>query len=680
MHARLLTSALAAAGILSAAGAALGAIPADDDAQPDENGPVVVGERRGVYKAFQLKRLSGGFDYLGEYRTQKQKNSDGTTLVDRATRNRETLTLSGEAAVGHENLLDLSGDVGLGLDGTRFDSDTVGQSTNDLAVLTLFDVRALVFGQSQLPVTAYAVRDQTVVNREFAGSIDSTTTEYGGIANLRLDTAPTTLHIYNLQQDQTDPFGSVDYHQNQSTAALDSNIKISDAQSLQIDYELDDVQETQGFSYHDSYIRNDGTFTHQVEFDPEDHDNLYSTLRVYDQTGLVDLSVLRLDERLNLYHTDTLASWYTGTLERQTHAGSEQQLAQGSANIRHKLYQSLVSTASVGASQLKIPGDFTANDAFVSGGLDYTKKVPLGELSAAATAQYNTENNSERGSAIHVSGESHTFNDPFPINLNGRNIDPNSIRVTNVNGFPIYSPGSDYTVNILPDRAELFRVIGGQIADGQTVLVEYDLGAEPASTIDTFTYTISLRYTVEEGWLAGLSPYLTYTQTDHSLNTSDPSRIVLDDFRSLIYGVDYQIGDFMFTAEQENHDSTVQPFDAQRLEASYNRRLGLRSSLNISASYNQVEYHAENTTIEFSRFQADWTQDLSDSFDLNLELRYTNENQSPGDSVQGFEEGLQVNWHLHQTSLFVSVRNATLFGDTTDTSSQSLALGLHRAF
>ncbi len=677
MRSRLLTSVFATAGILSAAGPARGGQPVDAAA---DDGPVIIGSKRGVYRTLELHRVDAAFEFLGQYRKDTQKSADGSKLTDTETQLRETLNVSTEAYIGHKNLIDFSGDVKLGLEDITLDSQTAGQKTTDSSLLTLFDVRALILGESDLPVTAYARRDDTLVNRDFAGSIDSVTLEYGLVGTLRSKVAPTSLQVFHREQDQTDQLSTVDYHQVQDTIALDSNVKISEAQRLELDYTFDRATEEQGSLYKDEYDRHDGTFTHLIDFGPENRHNLRSSLRVYDQTGIADQSLIRLDEQLRLHHSDRLESWYDGTIERQSHAGVDQNFARGAAHLRHKLFDSLVSTGGMGASQLEIPGDFTSREIFGSAGLDYTKKVPLGRLNASAAVDLNSQDNSERGSVLPVANESRTFNDPFPITLSRRNINPASIRVTHLSGFPTYNAGSDYTIDAFPDRVELRRIVGGGIADGETVLISYDVGAEPANTIDTTTYVITLRYTIEEGWLTGLSPYMIYTQTDHRLGTADASLIALDDIRSLTYGMDYRIGDFAFKAEQENHDSTFQPFDARRLEATYNRRLGLGSSLNLSATQDRIDYRLDDNTLELARLRGRLNYNLGQTLDMMVELIYRDETQTRGSSVKGFEQGVQFNWHLRQTSVFVSLRNAMLDGDSVDTTSQTFALGFRRDF
>lgn len=669
----------AAACLLAASGTAWGRQDANAP-QPQDDGPVIVGAKRGKYTPLEFRSITAGFEFLGQYHKEKQKQSDGTTLEDRETRLRETLNLEWDASIGHKNLIDFSGGAKLGVESIDTRSDTEGVNSKDNELVDMYDLRALILGESELPVTLYTKRDQSQSDREFAGTIESTTSESGAIAQLRSKVAPTTLQIFHREEDQSDPLGTTDYNLTQDTAHLESNVVLTDAQRLEVDYTFDSVDEKQGSLFQDTYDRNDGTFTHLLDFGPDKRDNLRSSFRVYTQTGLVAQETYRLDEQLRLYHSDRLDSHYDATLEDRTIQGQEQKLVRGLAGIRHRLFDSLTSTASIGGTREEITDISTSDTVFVTGGLDYTKKVPWGRLDASLGLSFQTQDNSDRGTSVAIQNESHTFNDPFPIVISRRNIVPSSVRVTAASGFPEYQEGSDYTLDAFSNRIELRRVVGGAIADGETVLVSYEVGPEPGNTLDTNTQTVTLRYTIDEGWLTGLSPYLIYRRTDESVSTKDPSQFILDDVNSLTYGLDYRLGGLFLKAEEENHDSTVQPYDATRLEASYNQRFSRDSALNLSATQEMIDYRDETSSVTLNRLSGRWTQRFEPSLELSVDLVYRDEQDGDGTSTQGFEQGLEIRWRKRQTSVYLTLRNSMLDGDSVNNSSQALVFGFRRDF
>jgi hypothetical protein len=261
-----------------------------------------------------------------------------------------------------------------------------------------------------------------------------------------------------------------------------------------------------------------------------------------------------------------------------------------------------------------------------------------------------------------------------------RNILPGSITVTSATGFPTYTEGFDYTVAYFPDRAEITVVIGANIADGQTILVDYTVGPEPSSDIDSVTTTVSVRYTFTETALHGLAFFTTYRTQDFNISTSDPSLFVLDDYRDLLYGTEFRRGGLRLLVQQDIHDSTTNPFTNTRLEADYGLRLGPDSMFSIELSRDLINYDDPDNDVVFDRIDSHWNQRLSRQWDMELRVRYFDEsNELEGDS-RGVDQSLALHWRKGRTTAYANIRNAFNFSDPSKTTSQTLELGFRRDF
>jgi hypothetical protein len=646
--------------------------------QPDE-GPVVIG-RRDRWKAIELDRISASLSFLGRYRRDEQTGGGGPDFTDTESLLRETFDLSTRSFIGHRNLLDLTADVSLGLEDNYLDSDVAGiENQHDSTFLYLYNVQGLILGKGPAPVTAYSLRNETNQDRQFGGSIDTTTTEHGVSVRTFAETAPTTIGYFHRDSDTDDQTGVGDSSIRQDNVSLNSQWSPTANQSLSLDYTYDDIHESQQTGPEVDFRRHDATLTHLLSFGPSERHSLRSNLEFDDQQGDYAFQQLRLNEILQLEHSDRLDSRYDLTISDGEVSGVSQQLYTGSAQVRHKLFQSLVSRARAGASRNTSGDDFTSDQVFGDAGLDYTKKVPYGQFDAGTTLVLNHTENSETTSAVPVSGEARTFRDPLPIVINRSNVEVNTIVVRNIAGTPVYTEGVDYTVRALTDRVEIFRVVGGSIADGQTVLLDYVIGPAPGSTIDTVANSVSARYGINEGWLAGLSLYVNYINVDQSVDSADPD-IVADDVRALRYGAEYLIGPFTFGGEHEDRDSTVSPFVATRFWARYDQRLGPSSSLTANATYDDINFTDENNHVKLIRVDGQWRQRISAALSFRLWLIYRNEeNEFAGDS-QGFEQIGEINWRKRQTEVFFSFNNAYLDGDNVDTFTQGVNLGIRRWF
>lgn len=646
-----------------------------------DGGPVVYSPGEDLFEGWVFQKIDVSLEFFTRYRKDELNRSSGPDQTDTELIFRESVGISTHSYIGHPNLVDLTMDASVGIEDNFIDSETQGiDNGHESDFIDRFDITALILGEGPAPTTVYARRDEALLDREFAGSIDNRTTEFGGSVRTFLETAPTTFRYFHREQTQKDQIGLVDDETVQDTFAVQSFWTPSDTQRLSVDYSLDFVDESRLGGVNTEYTRHDATIIHELDFGSEDQHNLRSTGRIFDQQGDFPQRTLRLSEILTLEHSDTLETKYFLTLEDREVRTQEQQLVRGSMQLRHRLFDSLVSTFRVGGSHTSLPDDdFTSDQAFAEANFDYTKRVPYGRLRAALVAAVDQLQDSERGTTIAFADQAHTFNDPFPVELERRNIVPSSIHVTDLSGFITYVEGLDYTVRVLTNSIELRRVLGGSIADGQTVLIDFDVGPEPESTTTTTIGSVSVRYTIEEGRLRGLSVYSDYRDVSQEIDSSS-SLLVPNETRNLRVGAEYIRRPFSFKAEYETQDSTNSPFNAYRLEARYDQRMGWNSYISAAATHEHIEFTDDNNTLILTRLSGEWSHSFAENLDMRVELIYRNEEEDLSGDTQGFEQGLEVNWRKGQTTAYVTLRNAFLESDSEDRLSQTFSFGLRRLF
>jgi hypothetical protein len=664
--------------LFAAVGSACAAVASAQDQPGDEGGPVVVGSRD-RWRSFELVRLDAALESQLRWRRSERKTEGQPDLTDTEKYLLGQIELGGQAYIGHRNLLDVTGAVALGYERVDVESDAIDSDRVDSDVRALYDLSGLILGEGPAPLTVYSRREQTRLEREFAGTIDSINTEHGARMLIRSAVAPTSLHYFHREIDQADQFGDIDFNVVQDTLALRSDVLISEQQDLALEYTFDSVDEQQSRSFENAFQRHDARATHSWDFGPDDRHNLRSMLRYYDESGLVDLRRIRLDETLRLEHTDRFDTRYDLVAEDTQRIDQTQRFFSGRAQGRYRLFESLVATAGGGGSRTEIE-DFTSDQVFADALVEYTKRVPYGRFDASVGLVLNLQDDSERGEPLAITDERLTITDTSPLLITRRNVIPDSIIVTDSAGIRLYVEGIDYTVRVFPDRVEIRRVVGGAIVEGETLLVDYTIGPEPASTIETSTATFSTRYTLDEGFLKGLSGFIIYQWVDQSLREGDPASFILEDLHDLRYGADYHIGNFTFSAERQNHDSTTFPYDATRLQARYDLRVGPASALSASLTRDTTEYQLDDDEVEIDRATLRWYGRLGDDIDYNLRLLYRDEgSRFSGDST-GFEQHAEVIWRKGKTTINAALRNTTLESDVTDTLSQEISVGLRRTF
>lgn len=664
-----------------AAGAALAsAALAQSRPPPNAEGPVIVGDNKPAWKLLDMGKVNATLDFLGQYRNDHLTSSTGSAST-RETLFRESLELSTTASIGHKNLIDLSATGKLELDQRSIHSDLLGQDSNEQDYLGAYDIRALILGTGPAPLTIYSKRDQTTIDRGFGSRLDQTVNENGAILQLQSQVAPTTIQYFHRTQDLHDSFFLTSNNTTQDTLTAQSNLRLTAHQRLDLNYTLDAINENQPGFFKDSFSRHDANIVHTLTFGGDIPTNeLRSSLRFYSQSGDFAQDNLRWDELLTLQHTRTFDTRYHAIIDRQSSNDADQTLYRGEATIRHRLFDSLTSTATAGAQRLVAPLNFTSDDLFASGQLDYTKKVPLGKLDASVGLSYDAQDNSERGGVLSVTNQAATASILQPIVISRGNIVAGSlVLLPSVGGFP-YQEGIDYTVTYLPDRVEINILPGSAITDGQSVLTSYDIGAEPGSQIDTLGTSASTRYSLTQGALQGLSTYVTYRTIDHSLQSSNPSAFFLDDFQNLLVGIEYARVGLDLRVEGEKRWSNVAPFDRFRALAQYNQPLDRDSSINLDLSHESINYPLQNNRIDIDRATARWNHRLNEAFAFKVRLDYRDQRDRLNVGTQAFEQGLELTWTRAQTTVYGSIQNSFIYGPSSDRTSQLLQIGIRRTF
>jgi hypothetical protein len=254
-----------------------------------------------------------------------------------------------------------------------------------------------------------------------------------------------------------------------------------------------------------------------------------------------------------------------------------------------------------------------------------------------------------------------------------------AVTVTDLAHIP-KTEGADFTVTIFPDRVEIHRQPFGSIANGQTVLVTYQVGPEPENTIDTFGQFYSLRYTFNEGLFSGLSLYSYLQISEHTVDAPDPSRFTLDNVTDIRFGAEYRLKEWRLEVERQHHDSTISPYERMRYQVQYQRQFGRDATLLLSATREEIDYEVDGNHTDYNSLRARWTQRLGRGFNGSAVLEYRDEHNDLNGDVRGFEQSVELRWNWLQTSIYGSFHNAFLTGGDTDRVTQTIMVGVTRTF
>jgi hypothetical protein len=665
--------------------------------------PIVYGEEQEL-EWFRLTDVRASAEITARYRDESVRRGDEKRR-GREIEFRETVELFTRGFMGHPNLFEfelmgrftptqrrtnLDSLSRIGLTRTQIlqqglPTGVTGGSAWEFEYITEYDFVGRILQESDLPITLFSRRTDTTMSRPFGETFDTTTMQHGIRAAWHHDTMPGSIQYFFRDTDTRSRSGIFDNRIEQHTVQLQNRFQIDDQQELTVDYTFDDVRQigpgtaptsTRAFQRHDALL------THNLDFGENRQHSLRSQLHFFDESGAFDIRRLRLFELLRLRHSSRFETRYDYTFDWIQRPGVDQKLHRGQAGFQHRLFESLVTTANVGASYLTLTDpDFSSTELFGDIDFQYTKEVPYGRLNASASFRYSHRQDSDRSGPLQVINEPHTFSAAGIIVISRRLIEVGSIVITDSTGTFTYSAGLDYIVIDFRESVEIRRVVGGNIADGESVLISYRFGDEPGRTTDTFSMRYTARYDFEEGFLSGLGLYGRYFQQDQ-WRSGEPEDWFLppQDIREIVYGADYRIGYFTFLAERTHRDSTISPFDSTRLEARYARPLGHGSSLLFTGTWLDIDRYEDDIRTEILTLSGRWNQQLTERLHMGVELQWRDERNSHRFNLQGFEQRLDLNWRYRQTTIYGSLRNAWLDSDVGRSRFHDVFIGLRREF
>jgi len=656
-------------------------------------GPVVFAQQR-QKDMVRFVNFRGALEFLYRRENDDIKSREGGSETFSEDRFEERLLLSSQGYIVHPNLveLNLAGTFGL-----VQDSISGTQSDNQTGTVYEWDVSALILRKEAAPVTLYSRRTRDLINRDFGPSIDNTITQSGGIVDWRNKAVPTRVEVYRQDQSQRSLDSTEDINISQNVANWHSEAKPTANQRITWDYTFTDAQETgpgatlpgvtPGGTL--SYQSHDATLAHTYDFGQQKRSNLSSTLHYFNQSGDFGLERLEWTEWLRLRHSESFETRAIYRLNQQTTSAffgpsSDQTLQRGEVGFTHRLYKSLTTDGMVGFQQVDQSDGFNSTEWFTNLDAVYTKQVPFGRITANLGGGYDQTENSARTAITHVINEVHTFNDPFPIALNIPNIVANSIVITDPSGLVLYRPTGrrpDFTVRSAPGGVQIFRDVGGRIPNNGTVLIDYDLAAEPSNSVDTTQFHAGLRYDIESGLLKGLAVYTRYSQVDQSISASAASAFFIpNSFTDLTSGAEYKRWGFTVGVEQELHDSTISPFDAMRYWGRYEQSLSRDTRIQANTAYTVIDYREPTIHIELLTVSGSISRQFARGLYGSVTVLYRNENDTTIGQTTGWEEQAELRWDHRQFHLFVQFRNSTLDTQPQSSSFQFLQVGIRREF
>ncbi len=613
-------------------------------------------------QVLRLGRWDGSLQNLTEFTRQDIKTGTQRSRFD-DVHSEESFTLRNSGAYVYDPRLlnfSLGGTFGLAQDWLTINRD---QTFSDTTLIG-YDAFVSVLAEQPLSLNLFANRDETSLTRELAGRSDLLTENRGGTIFLRRVYIPSSLTFRQEVLEEESRIADVIARRSE-----ERNIVRYEGQRGWVDKELglsyEYVDDTDKVFPKLSFQSHEAQANYSLDFGEELNRRWDSRLRYLTRTGLVESTNWFLDEALRIDHTERLRSDYRYTLVDIEAPGAETTTHTAIASLRHRLYESLITTGSADAVRQSLVGG--EKDSY-RGRLDFdhTKRLPLGgRLIVGLGGSLQYEDDSFKSTETSVPQESHTAGSPFalPIALSNPFVGTSSVVVTKIAVGPLLpgcipppgppTPlvlGVDYTLRTAGDITEIVPIpcsgITPGINPGDTITVDYRFTVSPSLTFTTATWHGGV--TVDYRWIR---VFFSHEQSEQDLVSGRDGRF-LDDTQSDAVGAELRYEGSRLRAsvlgEARRYTSHRTRYDSLRGSALTDVSLLEGLTLRLSADQVVTEFpdqHRE-TTSRAGRVAVSYLLGPRLFIDLSGGIRTLEDSQQPTDEIQ--EARLLVRWFFRK--------------------------------
>ena len=268
----------------------------------------------------------------------------------------------------------------------------------------------------------------------------------------------------------------------------------------------------------------------------------------------------------------------------------------------------------------------------VDGSVRYFRPLVNGELQTSYTARLDNRDQIATAPTGAVIGERVVMSGITFVTLAQQHIVASTILVSNVTRTQTYLEGVDYTVTVVGVETRLQRVVGGNIVDGQTVLVDYQYAAGGTFSYRQRDQTLNVNWS----YRGVLNTYFRHFESVPTLTSGLPT-FPLNEVHSDLVGaradvplrglrLEMAAGGF---AEHENRRETISPFQRFADEVYLQSEEPFtRGNVRFGVRYTRVQYQTSAPGVDLHAFDLRYTSRWFWGLDLSAD--YSRETDTGG--------------------------------------------------
>ncbi len=536
-------------------------------------------------RMFKIKNKDNFLIFDVEYEVNKRKlNSSDISLSRKRKLFREALEMNFNGFVFHPKFMnfDLSATIApeQQKEETGFDSDS-GKFRK--GYLSQYRLSSVFLQEKLINFSLHTYKQQGTQNRNFFERQIIDSFGYGGTIGFRSAHVPMRLSYSISERDVLSSFRGQQGFDDERVS-LQVEPRIERAGRLKLDYTRNKYHYVENRQTDQEGVTDNLTLYNQYFIGKTKDKNLTSFLRYYSLQGDNANDEISLNESLRIKHNKHLEGIYTYSFSDMSVGEINIQEQNFNGSLTHQLYKSLTSLFKLQGTLL----DSTSFNEKRYGAFwdeKYHKKIGPAILRLGTAYAYEDNARESRGKMRVITGEEQILSDSSIVLLNESGVDISTINVTNSIGTITYTLDSDYKIIKHPqDRVEIKRTLGGNIADGDEILVNYI-----ADQNFNFNFTtVNKRFNFSLGFNDETVRFYYNIGKQGYPNIDGGENTVLEKFKDTVLGTELKTDNAYLSVEYEDYNSNLIPRTSVRLREELRLKIFRRGEFNLRLSQDYI--------------------------------------------------------------------------------------------
>jgi len=630
--------------------------------------------------AFEVIDSSGSLSLKFISDNQKISTLGTTTQNNERQLWQEELNLKMNGYIYHPNFLKMDLSAGLLSDQTKFDFSGYKYSTNQQ--VNNLSARLDFLYKRPTPFSVYYNKTNTIVPTGSTGSFLQENIIYGSEVALLSPLSPVTVRLSNFREttygegsnqrsDEMNeqfklsmnyPYGVGDYVQ----LSLLDNHRISRSGSLALPIvETESDASSTGFKTKNT-------------FGSDNQLQLTSHYGQQEQKGFPEKESWFFRPKLDWTHNKKFISYYTFSTNHIKEQDREIKNDRTTAKLKYSGENSLGGVAGLSLSSSESTG-FEFEDKGIN--LSTSKKIDTnhGKYDVSYSASLNSRDQTSTLLQIPVFGDQYTLNGITQETITQSNIDTTTIIVSNSTRSQTFVEGLDYSITVIGNQTLIERLIGGNIADGQSVLIDYSYDTGGTMKYERQTQNININLALNKFYNIFTRFYqskqnLIEGNPTINLNSSDGTILGLRINRPLKKGM--TVGGELLT---QRHNDDSNPYDKQNIDAFINLPLFSNAMLKLNTGILMIDNEQSDEDINKKTLGLNFRSRPWLRTSMTFESQYSHDT---GGSTKRttLNNTLNFSWRYRQLNLKTTIKHKSEEQGIVERDDWSIYLKLQRAF